>query len=178
MDTPDPQTHEPGIHEPEIHYHDRGPAFDMTTLVHRRSALGLLAGVATVWIVAQFIGPLAIVLRAGPVALFTVAVFRWALAAHGIEPIDLLIVNLYPFEQTVAAGADRATCIENIDIGGPAMIRAAAKNHRFVTVVTDPMDYDCLLATLKANDGATSMAHRQKLALTAYAKTADYDTAV
>ncbi|MCC6517383.1 MAG: bifunctional phosphoribosylaminoimidazolecarboxamide formyltransferase/IMP cyclohydrolase, partial [Tabrizicola sp.] len=101
-----------------------------------------------------------------------------AMAAHGIEPIDLLIVNLYPFEQTVAAGADRATCIENIDIGGPAMIRAAAKNHRFVTVVTDPMDYDCLLATLKANDGATSMAYRQKLALTAYAKTAAYDTAV
>jgi phosphoribosylaminoimidazolecarboxamide formyltransferase/IMP cyclohydrolase len=101
-----------------------------------------------------------------------------AMAAHGIEPIDLLIVNLYPFEQTVAAGADRATCIENIDIGGPAMIRAAAKNHRFVTVVTDPMDYDCLLATLKTNDGATSMAYRQKLALTAYAKTAAYDTAV
>ena len=101
-----------------------------------------------------------------------------AMAAHGIEPIDLLIVNLYPFEQTVAAGADHATCIENIDIGGPAMIRAAAKNHRFVTVVTDPMDYDFLLATLKQNDGATTMAYRQKLALTAYAKTAAYDTAV
>ena len=101
-----------------------------------------------------------------------------AMAAHGIEPIDLLIVNLYPFEETVAKGADHATCIENIDIGGPAMIRAAAKNHRFVTVVTDPMDYDCLLAQLKANDGATTMAYRQKLALTAYAKTAAYDTAV
>jgi phosphoribosylaminoimidazolecarboxamide formyltransferase/IMP cyclohydrolase len=101
-----------------------------------------------------------------------------AMAAHGIEPIDLLIVNLYPFEETVAKGADHATCIENIDIGGPAMIRAAAKNHRFVTVVTDPMDYDGLLAQLKANDGATSMAYRQRLALTAYAKTAAYDTAV
>ena len=101
-----------------------------------------------------------------------------AMAAHGIEPIDLLIVNLYPFEETVAKGADHATCIENIDIGGPAMIRAAAKNHRFVTVVTDPMDYDCLLAQLKTNDGATTMAYRQKLALTAYAKTAAYDTAV
>jgi phosphoribosylaminoimidazolecarboxamide formyltransferase / IMP cyclohydrolase len=101
-----------------------------------------------------------------------------AMAAHGIEPIDLLIVNLYPFEQTVAAGADHATCIENIDIGGPAMIRAAAKNHRFVTVVTDPMDYDGLLAKLKQYDGATTMAYRQKLALTAYAKTAAYDTAV
>jgi phosphoribosylaminoimidazolecarboxamide formyltransferase/IMP cyclohydrolase len=101
-----------------------------------------------------------------------------AMAAHGIEPIDLLIVNLYPFEQTVAAGADHATCIENIDIGGPAMIRAAAKNHKFVTVVTDPMDYDCVLAQLKANDGATGMAFRQKMALTAYSRTAAYDTAV
>lgn len=101
-----------------------------------------------------------------------------AMAAHGIEPIDLLIVNLYPFEETVAKGADHATCIENIDIGGPAMIRAAAKNHRFVTVVTDPADYTPLLDQLKAQDGATSLAFRQKLALSAYAKTAAYDTAV
>ena len=101
-----------------------------------------------------------------------------AMAAHGIEPIDLLIVNLYPFEETVAKGADHATCIENIDIGGPAMIRAAAKNHRFVTVVTDTRDYDCLLAQLKANDGATTLTFRQKLALTAYSRTAAYDTAV
>jgi phosphoribosylaminoimidazolecarboxamide formyltransferase / IMP cyclohydrolase len=101
-----------------------------------------------------------------------------AMAAHGIEPIDLLIVNLYPFEETVARGADHATCIENIDIGGPAMIRAAAKNHRFVTVVTDPADYAPLLDQLKAQDGATSLAFRQKLALTAYARTAAYDTAV
>jgi phosphoribosylaminoimidazolecarboxamide formyltransferase/IMP cyclohydrolase len=101
-----------------------------------------------------------------------------AMAAHGIEPIDLLIVNLYPFEQTVAAGADHATCIENIDIGGPAMIRAAAKNHRFVTVVTDPADYAALLDQMKAQGGATSLAFRQKLALTAYARTAAYDTAV
>jgi phosphoribosylaminoimidazolecarboxamide formyltransferase/IMP cyclohydrolase len=101
-----------------------------------------------------------------------------AMAAHGIEPIDLLIVNLYPFEETVARGADHATCIENIDIGGPAMIRAAAKNHRFVTVVTDPMDYGALLDQMRAQGGATGMAFRQKLALTAYAKTAAYDTAV
>ncbi|WP_149587297.1 bifunctional phosphoribosylaminoimidazolecarboxamide formyltransferase/IMP cyclohydrolase [Tabrizicola flagellatus] len=101
-----------------------------------------------------------------------------AMAAHGIEPIDLLIVNLYPFEETVAKGADHATCIENIDIGGPAMIRAAAKNHRFVTVVTDPADYAALLDQLKAHDGATTMAFRQKLALTAYSRTAAYDTAV
>ena len=101
-----------------------------------------------------------------------------AMAAHGIEPIDLLIVNLYPFEATVARGADPATCIETIDIGGPAMIRAAAKNHRFVSVVTDPADYALLLGQLTAHDGATTMAFRQKLALTAYARTAAYDTAV
>ena len=101
-----------------------------------------------------------------------------AMAAHGIEPIDLLIVNLYPFEESVAKGADHATCIENIDIGGPAMIRAASKNHRFVTVVTDPIDYDCLIAQLKAHDGATTLAFRQKQALNAYSKTAAYDTAV
>ena len=101
-----------------------------------------------------------------------------AMAAHGIEPIDLLIVNLYPFEETVAKGADHATCIENIDIGGPAMIRAAAKNHKFVAVVTDPADYPALLDQIKATDGATNLAFRQKLALSAYAKTAAYDTAV
>jgi phosphoribosylaminoimidazolecarboxamide formyltransferase/IMP cyclohydrolase len=101
-----------------------------------------------------------------------------AMAAHGIEPIDLLIVNLYPFEETVARGADHATSIENIDIGGPAMIRAAAKNHRFVAVVTDPADYPALLDQMRAQGGATSLAFRQKLALTAYARTAAYDTAV
>jgi phosphoribosylaminoimidazolecarboxamide formyltransferase / IMP cyclohydrolase len=101
-----------------------------------------------------------------------------AMAAHGIQPIDLLIVNLYPFEETVAKGADHATCIENIDIGGPAMIRAASKNHRFVTVVTDPVDYAPLLDQLRTHDGATSLAFRQKLALTAYSRTAAYDTAV
>jgi phosphoribosylaminoimidazolecarboxamide formyltransferase/IMP cyclohydrolase len=101
-----------------------------------------------------------------------------AMAAHGIQPIDLLIVNLYPFEETVAKGADHATCIENIDIGGPAMIRAASKNHRFVTVVTDPADYAALLDQMRAHDGATTLAFRQSLALTAYSRTAAYDTAV
>ena len=101
-----------------------------------------------------------------------------AMAAHGIEPIDLLIVNLYPFEETVARGGDYASCIENIDIGGPAMIRAASKNHKFVTVVTDPEDYAGLIDQMKANDGATSLAFRQKMALAAYSKTAAYDTAV
>jgi phosphoribosylaminoimidazolecarboxamide formyltransferase/IMP cyclohydrolase len=101
-----------------------------------------------------------------------------AMQAHGIAPIDLLVVNLYPFEATVAKGADYDTCIENIDIGGPAMIRAASKNHRFVNVVTDPEDYAALLAELGAHDGATSYAFRQGLAQTAYARTAAYDAAV
>ena len=101
-----------------------------------------------------------------------------AMAAHGIEPIDLMISNLYPFEETVAKGADHPTCIENIDIGGPAMIRASAKNHRFVTVVTDPSDYPALLEQLKVNDGATTLAFRQKLALAAFSRTAAYDAAV
>ena len=101
-----------------------------------------------------------------------------AMAAHGIEPIDLMISNLYPFEETVAKGADAATCVENIDIGGPAMIRASAKNHRFVAVVTDPSDYAALLDQLKANDGATTLAFRQKLALAAFGRTAAYDAAV
>ena len=101
-----------------------------------------------------------------------------AMEDHEIEGIDLLVVNLYPFEATVAKGADYATCIENIDIGGPAMIRAAAKNHAFVNVVTDPEDYAALLAQLEENGGATSYAFRQQLALTAYARTAAYDAAV
>jgi phosphoribosylaminoimidazolecarboxamide formyltransferase/IMP cyclohydrolase len=101
-----------------------------------------------------------------------------AMAAHGIEPIDLLVVNLYPFEATVAKGADYDTCIENIDIGGPAMIRAAAKNHKFVTVVTDPEDYAALLAEMKTHDGAATRAFRKRQAQIAYARTAAYDAAV
>ena len=101
-----------------------------------------------------------------------------AMTEHNIGPIDLLVVNLYPFEETVAKGADFDTCIENIDIGGPAMIRSAAKNHAFVSVITDVEDYDALLAELDANDGQTTLAFRQKLAQTAYGRTAAYDTAV
>jgi len=101
-----------------------------------------------------------------------------AMQKHGIGAIDLLVVNLYPFEQTVAAGAEYETCIENIDIGGPAMIRAAAKNHGFVNVVVDVEDYGPLLEQMKANNGATDHAFRQQLALTAYARTAAYDAAV
>ncbi len=101
-----------------------------------------------------------------------------AMEQHGIGPIDLLVVNLYPFETTVADGADYDTCIENIDIGGPAMIRAAAKNHGFVNVVVDVEDYGPLLDEMKANDGGTTLAFRQKLAMTAYSRTAAYDSAV
>ncbi|PWJ21994.1 bifunctional phosphoribosylaminoimidazolecarboxamide formyltransferase/IMP cyclohydrolase [Jannaschia seohaensis] len=98
--------------------------------------------------------------------------------AHGIEAIDLLVVNLYPFEATVASGADEASCIENIDIGGPAMIRAAAKNQGWCCVVTDPEDYGALLAELEANDGATTLAFRQRQSAIAYGRTAAYDAAV
>ncbi|SFR14174.1 bifunctional phosphoribosylaminoimidazolecarboxamide formyltransferase/IMP cyclohydrolase [Poseidonocella sedimentorum] len=101
-----------------------------------------------------------------------------AMEAHGIGPIDLLVVNLYPFEETVAKGADYDTCIENIDIGGPAMIRAAAKNHGAVTTVVDVEDYGALLAELDAHDGQTTRAFRQRMAQIAYARTGAYDAAV
>ena len=98
--------------------------------------------------------------------------------AHGIAAIDLLVVNLYPFEDTVARGAAPAEAIENIDIGGPAMLRAGAKNHRFTCVVTDVGDYDALLAEVDANDGATTLPFRQACAARVYARTAAYDAAV
>ena len=101
-----------------------------------------------------------------------------AMTDHGIGAIDLLVVNLYPFEKTVAAGADYNTCIENIDIGGPAMIRAAAKNHAFVTTLVDTEDYATLLAELDANDGQTSLVFRARQAQIAYARTGAYDAAV
>lgn len=101
-----------------------------------------------------------------------------AMDEHGILNIDLLVVNLYPFEATVAAGGAYDDCIENIDIGGPAMIRAASKNHGFVTVVVDVEDYDALLAEMTAHAGGTTFAYRQKMAQTAYARTAAYDAAV
>jgi phosphoribosylaminoimidazolecarboxamide formyltransferase/IMP cyclohydrolase len=101
-----------------------------------------------------------------------------ALGEHEIPTIDLLVVNLYPFEQTVKGGADFATCIENIDIGGPALIRAGAKNHDAVTVVVDPADYAAVLAELDANEGATTLELRKALAARAYARTAQYDAAI
>ncbi|MDT3685193.1 MAG: bifunctional phosphoribosylaminoimidazolecarboxamide formyltransferase/IMP cyclohydrolase [Pseudorhodoplanes sp.] len=101
-----------------------------------------------------------------------------AMQAHGIKPIDLLVVSLYPFEATVAKGASYDDCIENIDIGGPAMIRAAAKNHGDVAVIVDAHDYKTLLDELAAQNGATSLALRKKLAAKAYARTAAYDAAI
>nr|WP_010391887.1 bifunctional phosphoribosylaminoimidazolecarboxamide formyltransferase/IMP cyclohydrolase [Paracoccus sp. TRP] len=101
-----------------------------------------------------------------------------AASSHSIEMIDLLVVNLYPFEATVAKGASYEDCIENIDIGGPAMIRAAAKNHAFVTVVVDVQDYSAVLAELDANDDATTLGFRQRQAQIAYARTSAYDAAV
>ena len=101
-----------------------------------------------------------------------------AMATHGIAPIDLVVVNLYPFRETLAAGAGRADCIENIDIGGPALIRAAAKNHDFVAVVTDPGQYDAVAADLDAHGGAVGPELRRRLAAAAYAHTAAYDAAI
>jgi phosphoribosylaminoimidazolecarboxamide formyltransferase/IMP cyclohydrolase len=101
-----------------------------------------------------------------------------AMEAHGIGPIDLLVVNLYPFEETVAKGADYETCVENIDIGGPAMIRAAAKNHAHVTVVVDVEDYDKVLGDMDQHGGGICPKFRRKLAQRAYARTAAYDAAV
>jgi phosphoribosylaminoimidazolecarboxamide formyltransferase / IMP cyclohydrolase len=103
---------------------------------------------------------------------------REALKRHGIGEIDIVAVNLYPFEATVARGAPFAECVENIDIGGPALIRAAAKNHDWVTVVTNPADYDAVLADIEANGGATGSALRRRLAGLAYARTAAYDAAI
>ena len=99
-------------------------------------------------------------------------------AEHGIAPIDLLVVNLYPFEATVAKGAGYDECIENIDIGGPALIRGAAKNHAGVTVVVEPADYDSVLEAMRANGGATTLELRKRLAAKAYARTAAYDAAI
>ena len=99
--------------------------------------------------------------------------------AHGIEPIDLVVVNLYPFEQTVAkAGVTLEEAIEQIDIGGPSMLRSAAKNYRSVTVVVDPADYADVLQSLKDNDGATTLQLRERLAIKVFITTARYDGAI
>jgi phosphoribosylaminoimidazolecarboxamide formyltransferase / IMP cyclohydrolase len=103
---------------------------------------------------------------------------RAALDAHDIGEIDLLVSNLYPFEETVRRGAARDEVIENIDIGGPAMIRSAAKNHAYVTIVTDPADYSGLIEELADHDGATTLEFRKRLAAKAFAATAAYDSMI
>src|SRR5918993_2973578 len=100
-----------------------------------------------------------------------------AMEQHGIVPIDLVVVNLYPFLNTVMSGADRDTIIENIDIGGPSMVRSAAKNHAHVAIVTDPADYAALLEQVE-RQGGTDLNLRKKLAAKAYALTAEYDSLI
>ncbi|NWG46024.1 MAG: bifunctional phosphoribosylaminoimidazolecarboxamide formyltransferase/IMP cyclohydrolase [Alphaproteobacteria bacterium] len=117
-------------------------------------------------------------IHGGLLALREDPAHRAAMAAHGIAEIDLLVVNLYPFEAALARGADDAEMIENIDIGGPALIRGAAKNHRYVTVVTDPEDYAPVLESLRTRSGSTTYALRRALAGKAYRRTAAYDAAI
>ena len=101
-----------------------------------------------------------------------------AMKMHNIGTIDLVVVNLYPFAATVAKGASRDEIIENIDIGGPSMVRSAAKNHDAVVIVTDPADYDSLIAEMEERDGATNLAFRRSMAAKAYAATAEYDSTI
>ena len=101
-----------------------------------------------------------------------------AMEEHDIAPIDLVVVNLYPFLSTVMSGADRDTIIENIDIGGPSMVRSAAKNHAHVAIVTDPADYDALLTELDQHGGSTTAALRKRFAAKAFALTAEYDSTI
>jgi len=101
-----------------------------------------------------------------------------AMHDHGIRPFDLVVINLYPFEEVRRAGGDYAATVENIDIGGPAMVRASAKNHAYVGIVTDPSDYPLVLEALEENTGSLSYLFRQKLAAKAFARTAAYDAAI
>ncbi|MFN3545884.1 MAG: bifunctional phosphoribosylaminoimidazolecarboxamide formyltransferase/IMP cyclohydrolase [Mesorhizobium sp.] len=101
-----------------------------------------------------------------------------AMETHGIHPFDLVVINLYPFEEVRFSGADYPSTVENIDIGGPAMVRAAAKNHAYVAVVTDPQDYDSIRLALEADAGHLSLEFRKRLAAKAFARTAAYDAAI
>src|SRR5690606_11530252 len=103
---------------------------------------------------------------------------KTAMEEHSIQPIDLVVINLYPFETVRFSGGDYPSPVENIDIGGPAMLRAAAKNHAYVTVVTDPADYDRVLEIMRQNDGQVPYRLRQELAAKAFARTAAYDAAI
>jgi len=114
----------------------------------------------------------------GLLAIRDDAEHRQAMEAHGIGAIDLAVINLYPFEDVRRAGGDYAAVVENIDIGGPAMLRAAAKNHAYVAIVTDPADYALLIETLSANGGSLPYRFRQELAAKAFARVAAYDAAI
>ena len=100
------------------------------------------------------------------------------MASNDIRPIDLVIMNLYPFESTVASGASFDQCVENIDIGGPSMLRSSAKNHAYVAIVTSPAQYSVLIQELKNNNGATSLSTRKNFAAEAFTLSAAYDTAI
>jgi phosphoribosylaminoimidazolecarboxamide formyltransferase/IMP cyclohydrolase len=117
-------------------------------------------------------------IHAGVLARRDLDTHQAALKKHGLQEIDLVVSSLYPFEATVASGAKWEECIENIDIGGPSLIRGAAKNHDFVTIVTDAADYQTVLAEMDANGGATTLQTRRRLAGQAYARTAAYDAAI
>lgn len=117
-------------------------------------------------------------IHGGLLAVLSDAAHMAAMKTHGISPIGLLVVNLYPFEATVARGASWDDTIENIDVGGPAMIRAAAKNHDFVTVVVEPSDYDRVISELASGEGQTTIETRRRLAAKAFARTASYDAAI
>ena len=97
---------------------------------------------------------------------------------NDIRPIDLVIMNLYAFESAVASGAVFDQCVENIDIGGPSMLRSSAKNHAYVTIVTSPKQYSTLMDELRKNEGATSLAIRKSFASQAFATSAAYDSAI
>jgi phosphoribosylaminoimidazolecarboxamide formyltransferase/IMP cyclohydrolase len=116
-------------------------------------------------------------IHGGLLALRNKGDHQQAMQDHDIGPIDLVAINLYPFEATVASGADFETCIENIDIGGPAMVRSAAKNHGFVTIITDPSDYTGVIDEIKTA-GGTTLETRRRLAAKAYSRTGSYDAAI
>jgi phosphoribosylaminoimidazolecarboxamide formyltransferase/IMP cyclohydrolase len=118
------------------------------------------------------------IVHGGLLAVRDDAAHAQAMVDHGIAPIDLVVVNLYPFAQTVAKGAERDEIIENIDIGGPSMVRSAAKNHHYVAIATDPADYATIIAELDANEGATTLELRRTLAAKAFAATAAYDAMI
>ncbi|MDX1974609.1 MAG: bifunctional phosphoribosylaminoimidazolecarboxamide formyltransferase/IMP cyclohydrolase [Rickettsiales bacterium] len=117
-------------------------------------------------------------IHGGILAVRDEASHQQAMKDHAITPIDLVVINLYPFEATVAKGASPEDCIENIDIGGPSMVRSAAKNHAYVTIVTDPADYAKVIEEMKANKNATTLETRRLLAAKAFARTAAYDSAI